>query len=154
MFDEFKREPRTKNGEPILNLGERSKGFFTLSRFGPGAISLIGIFVLATVVLFEYRLMIAATTTAIAAIALFGIKSAEMLHIEKAEQRQLIGAECLVTKRISKTERGIVRVYDASLGKFTPELWSAESDSVIEEGTVARVLDVRSIILRVGKPRN
>ena len=85
-----------------------------------------------------------------AAVALFAIKSAEMIHLEKAEQRQLIGAECLVTKRISKTDRGIVRVYDSSLGKFTPELWSAESDSVIEEGTVARVLDVRSIILRVG----
>lgn len=133
-----------------MNLGERSKSFFTLSRFGPGAIFLIGILAIATFVLFEYRLMIAAASTGIAAVALFAIKSAEMIHLEKAEQRQLIGAECLVTKRISKTERGIVRIYDSSLGKFTPELWSAESDSVIEEGTVARVLDVRSIILRVG----
>ncbi len=85
---------------------------------------------------------------------MFGLESVEMIQLDSAKERRLIGRECLVMKSISKGERGIVMVYDQEDGKFGSELWSAESSSTMEEGTIALVVGMRSIILRIGLSEN
>ena len=77
-----------------------------------------------------------------------------MIHFKRAMPRQIVGSKCLVVKQIAgKTERGIVKIYKTDSGELDPELWSAESDSVIEAGATALVTGTRSIILLVDKDR-
>ena len=92
--------------------------------------------------------------TLLGAVAILLLESAENVQVQKPRQRQLVGRLCLVTKRISKGERGFVKVYDPIEQKLSPEIWSAESDSEIEEGKTAIVTGMRSIILRVAVQRD
>lgn len=103
----------------------------------------------AAVLLFEFGFVIASLVTVVGIVVIFALESVEMIQLDPVKQRQLVGMDCLVTMKITKTERGIVKVYDPYDRKFSSELWSAESASSLEEGTVARVVGMRSIILLV-----
>jgi membrane protein implicated in regulation of membrane protease activity len=106
-------------------------------------------FAVVTVLLFEFGLRYAALVTLSAVFVLFGLESAEMIQLDSVKERKLVGVDCLVTKKISKGERGLVRIYDQEVGRFSSEVWSAESSAPLEEGAIARVVGMRSIILRV-----
>lgn len=69
---------------------------------------------------------------------------------EKKFERKIVGQKCLVIKRISKGERGIVRIYKES-GDLDPELWSAEGEkgTEIEENRIAKIVGIRSIIVPI-----
>jgi membrane protein implicated in regulation of membrane protease activity len=140
----------TKSKSPLDSARSvRIKNFFSIARFGPDSIFLISAFAVATVLLFEFGLRYAALVTLAAVFAVFGLESAEMIQLDKVRERNLVGVDCLVTKKISKGERGFVKVYDQEAGRFGSEIWSAESSTLLEEGSIARVVGVKSIILRV-----
>ena len=83
-------------------------------------------------------------------VIIFLVESMEMIHLGTVTPRQILGSKCLIIKRVAgRADRGIVKVYEEKNGVLNPESWSAESDSVIEEGKVAVVRGMRSIILLV-----
>ncbi|MHB2037041.1 MAG: NfeD family protein [Nitrososphaerales archaeon] len=83
-------------------------------------------------------------------IAILAIKFSESIELSKPEEKRLVGKRCLVIIRVSPEQRGVVKVYNGE-SYLDPETWSAESayGEVIEEGKVAKVVGMRSIILEV-----
>ena len=124
--------------------------FFSLARFGPGSIATLSLLALLAAVLFLFGLKYFAILAAAGGILIFAIKSVEILQLSKPEERQLVGKRCLVIRRVSASQRGVVKVYrDAT--NLDPETWSAElaRGVVIEEGKTAKIVGMRSIVLQV-----
>ncbi len=123
-----------------------------MARFGPGIVSVLSILVVVSVVLvFYFKLYYLAILPATVALVLFGVKYFELIQSGKPTERKLIGQKCLVLRKVSRNERGIVRVYRDD-GKLDSELWSAELASngeEIQENHAARVVGIRSIILLI-----
>jgi membrane protein implicated in regulation of membrane protease activity len=130
------------------------KNFFSIARFGPDTLFLLGALSVVTLFLFQLRFTYSAIVTFGAMGVIFAIESVEMIHLEPTREKRIVGAECLVIDKITRSERGIVRIYDLDDREFGSELWSAESDCVLEEGTIARVTGISSIILRVDRINN
>jgi hypothetical protein len=131
-------------------IGNRLSSFFTIARFEPDSIAILGLLCLASFVLYEYGLVLSAGISAGAFAIIFCIESAERIHLGTAKPSQIVGSRCLVINRVAgRADRGIVRVYEEEDGELNPELWSAESGSTIEEGRTALVTGIRSVILLV-----
>jgi membrane protein implicated in regulation of membrane protease activity len=136
----------TKNGK----ITEEAP-FFSRARFGPGMITILIILVFLVAVTILSKLYYLAILAATVAIGLFTVKYFEQIQSGKAEERKLIGQTCLVLKKVTASERGVVKVYTES-GRLDPELWSAElasKDAIIEEGKLARIVGTRGIILLI-----
>ncbi len=88
------------------------------------------------------------------AVVWFAVKYFENIQLaDEAQERRLIGQTCLVIKKVTKSERGIVQVYKVD-DRLDNELWSAElSDSSdvseIKQGQFGRIVGMKSIILLV-----
>ena len=131
-------------------MSNRLSSFFTIARFGPDSFVVLGGLALASFVLYEYGFIFPAVMSACVFAIIFLVESAEIIRLATYKPRQILGSRCLVIKRVGgRADRGIVKVYGEANGELNPELWSAESDSVIEEGTIAVVRGMRSIILIV-----
>jgi len=117
-------------------------------RFGPGAITILVLIALTTVVFYISGLQDFAIISGATGAALVGVKSMEIIRLSHPEERQLAGRRCYVVKRLEPGYVGIVRVYDQN-GRLEPELWSAESRQSIAEGQTAEVIQVRSIVLLI-----
>lgn len=130
--------------------GEIFSSFFTIARFGPDSIVILGGLGVAAVLLYLYDLGLLSIAVALAFTVVFAAESSEVIQLGRASQNKIVGGKCLVTKRISKGERGIIRIMKED-GEFFSELWSAESDSIIEDGEVATITGINSIILQVEK---
>lgn len=128
--------------------GRAISSFFTIARFEPDTLALFGLLIAATVALFLYGFVYLSYLTAGVLVLIFLIESSETITLDRAEHRRIVGAECLVLKRVSTTERGIARLFKAD-GRLDPELWSVEASSPIMEGEVALVNGMRSVILLV-----
>ncbi|MHB8700484.1 MAG: hypothetical protein ACYC7D_05640 [Nitrososphaerales archaeon] len=123
----------------------------SLSRFGPGTILILSALAILAVLLFSIRIDYLGYFVVLAAVLILGIKSVEILQLGKPEPRIFIGQKCLVVKKVTRNERGIIKVYRD--GHLDPELWSAESVNgcEIDEGSVARIAVMRSIIVLIEK---
>ena len=131
--------------------------FFTIARFGPDSIVIFCLLGFAALALFAYGFIFPAAVISCTFAIIFWAESVEMIHFSRAKPRQIVGSRCLVIRQIAgRTNRGIVKIYkggsEASI-ELDPELWSAESDSVIEAGTIAIVTGTRSMILLVDAER-
>ena len=127
--------------------------FFSRGRFGPGMISILSILVALVIILIFYlKLYYLAFLPAIVAIFLFGVKYFELIQSPKPTEKKLIGQTCLVIKKVTRNERGIVRIHKEG-GDLDPELWSAELATIdnteIQENQTAKVVGIRSVILLI-----
>jgi membrane protein implicated in regulation of membrane protease activity len=118
------------------------------ARFGPGAITILVLIALTTIVFYISGLQYFAIFSGAAGVTIFGVKSMEIIRLSHPEKRQLIGSRCYVVKRVERGRMGIVRVYGQN-GRLEPELWSAESSQTITEGHTAEVMEIRSIVLLI-----
>jgi membrane protein implicated in regulation of membrane protease activity len=121
---------------------------FSIVRFGPGAITILVLIALTTIVFYKSGLQYFAIVSGAAGATIFGVKSMEIIRLSHPEKRQLIGRRCYVVKRVERGRMGIVRVYGQN-GRLEPELWSAESSQTISEGQTAEVMEIRSIVLLI-----
>ncbi|MGI0090850.1 MAG: hypothetical protein ACREBS_03990 [Nitrososphaerales archaeon] len=141
--------PSAKKTEEGGILSSQSlSSFFTIARFGPDTLVIFGLLIASTVSLLFYGLVYFSLMTAGALVVIFLVESVETIGLARAESRQIVGAKCMVLKQTSLGERGIVKLF-APDGRLDPELWSAESNTMIRAGEVARVTGIRSIILEV-----
>jgi hypothetical protein len=128
--------------------GGRLSSFFTIARFEPDTLGLFGLLVSATVLLHAYGFVYLSCLTGGILLVIFLVESFENVSPDRVEHRQIVGARCLVLKRVSATERGIARLLRAD-GRLDAELWSVEASSPILEGETALVSGMRSVILAV-----
>jgi|GEM_PF-1991556 hypothetical protein len=137
-----KGKPRTQNGQNVP--------FLSFARFGPGSIILLSLLALFAILLFIFGLRYLAILPAVSAILIFAVKSLEVLQLGSPDDKNPIGKKCLVIKKVSSRERGLVRVYQKD-GSLNPELWSAETTGhfEIEEGRTAKVVGMKSIVLLI-----
>ena len=122
--------------------------FFTLSRFEPDTWLIYGLLIFMTVVLYEIGFSFLAIMPLTVIAIIFIVEAMEVLHLDYPRKKQPVGARCKVIRQISRAERGVVRILYAD-GMTDWELWSAESNCLLEEGSDARVTGIRSIILQV-----
>ena len=125
-----------------------ASSFFTIARFEPDTLGLFGLLAAATAGLLLTGWVYLSLLTSGVLVVIFVIESMETIHLDRVEERRIVGAKCLVLKRASATERGIARLFRAD-GRLDPELWSFEAASPVEEGEVALVRGMRSVILEV-----
>ena len=143
----------------MLELLQSTKlsSFFTIARFGPDSIVILCLLGFAALAFFAYGLILPAAVISCTFAIIFWAESVEMIHFSRAKPKQIVGSRCLVIKQIAgRTNGGIVRIYKGgseASGELDPELWSAESDSVIEAETTAIVTGTRSVILLVAAER-
>ena len=124
--------------------------FFTIARFGPDTLLVFGILAIATIALIEVQFPYLSYLTAVTLLVIFLVESFEMITLQRAEKRQIVGAKCFVIKRASIGERGIARLFTAD-GKLDPETWSIESTFTLEEGQIGVVTGLHSIILEISR---
>jgi membrane protein implicated in regulation of membrane protease activity len=125
--------------------------FFSIARFGPGMIIVLSILIVLLVLLVYIKLYYLAFLPAIIAVLLLTAKYFELIEAPNPTDQRLTGKTCLVVKRVTRNERGIVKVYSDS-GKLESELWSAElaaDKDEIKEDQIARIAGMRSIILLI-----
>ena len=124
--------------------------FFSLARFGPGSIATLGLLALLAAALYLLDLKYFAILAASGFILIFGIKSFEIIQLSRPKERQFVGKKCLVIRRVSLDQRGVVKVYRDGTN-LDPETWSAElaRGAMIEEGKTAKIVGMRSIVLQV-----
>lgn len=124
--------------------------FISLVRFGPGSIATLSILAILAVMLYILGFGYLAILPAAGDVLIFAVKSTEVLQLSRPEEKQLAGKRCLVIKRVSKDQTGIVRVFTDD-SRLDPEMWSAElaRGEVVEEGRTAKVVGIRSIILMI-----
>lgn len=132
------------------NVKQRNVAFFSLARFGPGSIATLSLLALLAAGLYLIGLKYFAILAAAACIFIFAIKSFEIIQLSRPKERELAGKICLVIKRVSADQRGIVKVYRDGTN-LDPETWSAElaRGGMIEEGKTAKIVGIRSIVLQV-----
>jgi hypothetical protein len=124
--------------------------FFTIARFGPDTLVVFGILAIVTIALVAVQLPYLSYLTAVTLLVIFLVESFEMITLQRAEKRQIVGVRCLVIKRASIGERGIARLFTAD-GKLDPETWSIESTLTLEEGQIGVVTGLHSIILEISR---
>ncbi len=123
--------------------------FFTIARFDPDSWFIYGLLATMTIILYTIGLGYLAIAPAASICTIFGVEAQEVLHLEPREEKQLVGAKCSVVRQVSKAERGVVKL----AGTPEWELWSAESDIPIEEGSLALVSGIKGITLQI-RPLN
>lgn len=128
---------------------QRNAPFFSTARFGPGAIIILALLIMFAMFLYFIGYEYLAIMPTAVALIIFFVMSVQMID-EKRFDRKIVGQKCLVIKKISREDRGIVRIYKDD-GDLDHELWSAEGvdGSEIEENRVAKVVGIRSIIVLV-----
>jgi membrane protein implicated in regulation of membrane protease activity len=122
--------------------------FFTIARFGPDSVGILGGLGAAAFLLYYYNLDLLSVAVALCFAVVFAAESSEVIDLGHVSRSTYVGGKCLVVRKISRGERGVVKVMKSD-GEFSSELWSAESDSLVEQGTIARVVGIESIILQV-----
>ncbi|MDG6997676.1 MAG: hypothetical protein JRN15_01015 [Nitrososphaerota archaeon] len=122
--------------------------YFSILRFGPGMIVILAILAIVTFLLFHIGAYLYSSVFLVTLILIFVIKSGEVLLEGRPEQKTYLGRECRVIVGIDKGKRGVVKLLRSD-GNVDPELWSAESDSQISAGELARVIEMRTIVLVV-----
>jgi membrane protein implicated in regulation of membrane protease activity len=127
-------------------------GLLSKVRFGPGIIVMLSSIAFIAVILYLLGHAYLAAIVAAVGILLFGVKSMEIIHLSRPENRALVGRRCIVVRRVGRGKVGVVRVYGPHRG-LDPELWSAESEYEISEGQEAIIAGMRSIVLIV-RPSN
>jgi len=129
---------------------EQLSSFFTIARFGPDSILIFVLLGILGSVIYELGFIIPAIAVAGAFSIIFWAESVETIQLKRVEPRKIIGSRCLVVKQIGgRASRGIVKMYKDESGDLEHELWSAESNLLIEKGKVATVKGISSIILFV-----
>jgi hypothetical protein len=131
------------------DLHPRNASFFSVARFGPGAIIIFALLLLFAALLYFIGYRYLAIGPIAVALIIFLVLSVQIIDEAKLE-RKIVGQKCLVIKKISKGDRGIVKVYKED-GDLDHELWSAEglNGAEIQANSVARIAGIRSIILLV-----
>ncbi len=121
---------------------------FSTARFDEDSILIYPTFIAAAVVMYAAGLGYFALIPALFLAMIFAVEASERVRLESPQRAQLLGAKCKVIKRVSHGERGVVKIMDNS-GRARWELWSAECDSLLEEGSPARVKGVRGMFLEI-----
>ena len=128
--------------------------FFTIARFGPDTLFVFASLSVLSVTLYLGGLWYLSLTTLIGLGVIFCVESFETISLSRAEYRQIVGAKCLVLQPASPESRGIVRLFTSD-GNLESELWSTEfSTSPVQEGSVAVVTGIKSVILEISKDGN
>jgi len=137
-----------KLSEEALDEQPHYASLISTVRFGPGALTILVLITLTTIVFYISGLQDFAIVSGATGVVMFCVKSMEIIRLSHPEKRQLIGKRCYVVKRVERGRMGIVRVYRQN-DRLEPELWSAESRHTIAEGQTAEVVQVRSVVLLV-----
>ena len=123
--------------------------FFTIARFGPDTLVIFAILSAMGIGLYYWGTWYLATAVVSTLIAIFSVESFETIHLSRAEYRQIVGAKCLVLQSSSIDRRGIVRLVNSD-GILDTELWSTEfSKNPVNEGNLATVTRMNSVILEI-----
>jgi len=128
--------------------------FFTIARFGPDTLFIFGILSLLIGVLYFWGTWYLLSAVVIGLLVIFCVESIETISLSRAEYRHIVGAKCLVVQSATTEARGIVRLFTSD-GKLESEMWSTEySKSPVEEGKVAIVAGMKSVILEIDGENN
>lgn len=93
---------------------------------------------------FEYFALIPASVL----VMIFVVEASERVILVPLKKAQVLGNRCMVMKRVSYGENGVVKIIDNS-GVSQWELWSAHSNYDFEEGSIARVKKVDGLFLQI-----
>ncbi|MGH2639540.1 MAG: hypothetical protein ACRDF4_09715, partial [Rhabdochlamydiaceae bacterium] len=119
------------SSEGGLGSGRSSKTnapLMSFARFGPGSILIISLLVIFAALLFYANLEYLSIIVVVATTVMIFVKCSETLQLGRPEERNIIGQRCLVINKVTRQERGVVRVYENG-GNLNAELWSAETQS-------------------------
>jgi membrane protein implicated in regulation of membrane protease activity len=121
---------------------------FSTARFDEDSIIIYPLFIAITVVMYISGFSYFSIIPAFVLGMIFAVEASERVRLETLQSTQLIGAKCTVMKQVSYGERGVVKIMD-NAGTPQWELWSAESNSSIEEGSTACVKGIRGMFLQI-----
>jgi membrane protein implicated in regulation of membrane protease activity len=136
--------------EAKLLQGRYSKvrSFFNIARFDPDSWFSYGLLAVIAIALYALGFAYFAIVPATAICCIFLVEAFEVIHLDHPVEKQIVGAKCLVLRRISKIERGVVG-FTSENGHPSWELWSAESAYSLEEGNTVLVSGIKGITLQV-----
>jgi membrane protein implicated in regulation of membrane protease activity len=121
---------------------------FSSARFDQDTLIIYPLFSATVVVMYLLGFGFFSIVPALVLAAIFVIEGSERVLEESLQERQLVGAQCRVMRHVSRGESGVVEILDRS-GAAQWELWSAESDTTLDEGSLARVRGTRGIFLQI-----
>lgn len=102
-----------------------------------------------TIALYYWGFWYLSYVVMLALLVLLCIESTETISLSRAENRQIIGAKCLVIREATLDSRGIVKLFDSN-GDLDGELWSTEfSNTLASEGSIVQVVAIKSIVLQI-----
>ena len=128
--------------------GSSGAPVFSTARFDEDSIIIYPLFIAMTVVMYAIGFRYLAVIPALVLAMIFAVEASERIRVESPQPKQLVGAKCTVMKQVSYGERGVVKIIDR-WGRAQWELWSAECNSLLEEGSRARVKGINGMFLQI-----
>ena len=123
--------------------------FFTIARFGPDTLFIFTLLSTLAAGLYYWGLWYLSLSVVLTLAVLLIVESTETISLSRAEDRQILGARCLVLQSASPERMGIVRLFSSN-GNLDPELWSTDYSKVrLETGKIGVVTGMNSVILEI-----
>jgi membrane protein implicated in regulation of membrane protease activity len=126
----------------------RDAPLFSTARFDEDSIIIYPLFIAITAVMYLSGFGYFAVIPALVLAMIFAVEASERIRAESLQPTQLVGSKCTVMKQVSYGQRGVVKIIDRG-GGAQWELWSAECNSLLEEGSTACVKGIRGMFLQI-----
>ena len=125
-----------------------SAPMFSSARFDEDSIIVYPLLIVATAGLYFSGFEYFALIPALVLVMIFAIEVSERVILVPLKKVQILGNRCMVMKRVSYGEKGVVKIIDnAGISRW--ELWSAQSNYDFKEGSLARVKEVDGLFLQI-----
>jgi membrane protein implicated in regulation of membrane protease activity len=121
---------------------------FSSARFDEDSIIVYPLLIITTAGLYFGGFPYFALIPALVLVMIFVVEVSERVILVPLKKAQILGNKCMVMKRVSYGEKGVVKIID-NTGISQWELWSAESNYDFEEGSIARVKNVDGLFLQI-----
>lgn len=131
----------------------RTAPLFSSARFDEDSIFIYPLLAIFAVVLYLTGPRYFALVPIVAIVAIFLIEALERVRLDPLSPPGIVGERCVVVRRVSREERGVVRLVGRG-GVPKWELWSAESSLPLKEGSVARIKGKEGLFLVVEPVHN
>jgi membrane protein implicated in regulation of membrane protease activity len=125
-----------------------SAPIFSSARFDEDSIIVYPLLTIVTAGLYFSGFPYFALIPALLLAMIFAVEISERVILVPLKKVQVLGNKCMVMKRVSYGEKGVVKIVD-NAGISQWELWSAESNYDFEEGSIARVKKVDGLYLQI-----
>lgn len=125
-----------------------SAPLFSSARFDEDSIIIYPLLIAITAGLYFSGFTYFAIIPAVVLLMIFVVEASERVILVSYRRVQIVGNKCMVMKRVSYGEKGVVKIID-NTGMAQWELWSAESNYPFEEGSIARVKKINGLFLQI-----